>query len=49
MQKVLAPEQIKSFYHEEAVSRQVLHFRKLVLIDDIGAGKVVVDIGGGCG
>lgn len=47
MQKILKPEQITSFYHDEAVNQQVLHFRKLVLIDNIDAGKVVVDIGGG--
>lgn len=48
MQKTLNAEQVAAFYHDGFVRQQVEHFKKIAL-PSIEAGKVVVDIGGGCG
>lgn len=48
MQKVLNAEQVAAFYHDGFVQQQVEHFKKIALCT-IETGKIVVDIGGGCG
>jgi hypothetical protein len=48
MQKTLNAEQISAFYHDVFVQQQVEHFKSIAL-PSIEVGKVVVDIGGGCG
>lgn len=48
MQKTLNAEQVSAFYHDTFVQQQVEHFIKIAL-PGIEVGKVVVDIGGGCG
>ena len=48
MQKILNAEQVAAFYHDEFVQQQVDHFKKIAL-HAVEPGKVVVDIGGGCG
>jgi hypothetical protein len=47
-QKTLSDQQIAAFYHDEFVEDQARHF---VALAGAGAdgGKVVVDVGGGCG
>lgn len=47
-QKVLSNEQIEAFYHDEFVEDQTRHFIAL-LGSEGGNGKLVIDIGGGCG
>ena len=48
MQIILNEEQISSFYHDEFVEQQVMHFKEIA-IKNIETGKAIVDIGGGCG
>ncbi len=48
MQKTLNVEQVSAFYHDAFVQQQVEHF-KTIALPGINTGKVVVDIGGGCG
>ena len=48
MQIILNEEQISSFYHDEFVEQQVMHFKEIA-VKNIEPGKVIVDIGGGCG
>lgn len=49
MQKILNSEQISAFYHDCFVRQQVEHFTELVGKLDKGKGRVVADVGGGCG
>jgi hypothetical protein len=48
MQKILNAKQVAAFYHDGFVQQQVDHFKKIAL-RTVEPGKVVVDIGGGCG
>lgn len=48
MQKMLNAEQVAAFYYDGFVEQQVSHFRKFCF-PFVERGKVVVDIGGGCG
>lgn len=48
MQKALSNGQLEAFRHDEFVEDQIRHFILLVGVDADG-GKVVTDIGGGCG
>lgn len=48
MQKMLNAEQITAFYHDEFVQQQAKHFKEIAL-HTVESGKVVVDMGGGCG
>ncbi len=47
VQRRLAADQLEEFYHENFVSDQVRDFNALV--GAVGEGRVVVDVGGGCG
>lgn len=47
-QKVLSPNQVSAFYHDDFVESQVRDFSQLILSKDDKVG-IVVDIGGGCG
>jgi hypothetical protein len=46
MQKILNPEQIEAFYHDQFVQQQVEHFKKIAL-SSFENNRVVVDVGGG--
>lgn len=48
MQKNLGADQVAAFYHDAFVQQQVEHFKKIAL-HIVEPGKVIVDIGGGCG
>jgi hypothetical protein len=48
MQKILNADQIAAFYHDVFVQQQVEHFKKIAL-HIVEPGKVIVDMGGGCG
>ena len=48
MQNKLSNEQIEAFYHDEFVEDQTKHFIQL-LGPGAGDGRVVADVGGGCG
>ena len=48
MQKKLNAEQVAAFYHDRFVQQQVEHFKRIAL-PSFETGKVVIDIGGGCG
>jgi hypothetical protein len=48
MQETLSGEQLEAFYHDEFVADQTRDFVAL-LGSSGGAGRVVVDVGGGCG
>lgn len=48
MQKILNANQVAAFYHDAFVQQQVEHFKKIAL-HIVELGKVIVDIGGGCG
>lgn len=48
MQKILNAEQVAAFYHDGFVQQQVEHFKKIAL-QTVELGKIVVDMGGGCG
>ncbi len=48
MQKILNADQIAAFYHDVFVQQQVEDFKKIAL-HIVEPGKVIVDMGGGCG
>ena len=48
MQRTLNVEQVAAFYHDKFVQQQINHFKKIAL-SSVERGKVIVDIGGGCG
>lgn len=47
-QKILSPDQVAAFYHDEFVESQVHDFVRLILADNPAPG-LIADIGGGCG
>jgi hypothetical protein len=49
MQKILNADQISEFYHDGFVQQQMEHFKKLITHCKTLTGRVVTDIGGGCG
>lgn len=46
-QRRLSTEQVEAFHHDEFVTDQVADFGALV--PDVARGRVIVDVGGGCG
>jgi hypothetical protein len=48
MQNTLSKKQVLAFYHDLFVQQQVEHFKKIAF-PNVERGRVVIDIGGGCG